>query len=310
MKRYFLTLIKGVLSTMSWKKCLILFFSVFTVLSLSGCKGGIWSPMGIVAAKEKNLMILATILMLIVVIPVILLTLWFAWRYREGANAKYAPKWAHSTKLEIVCWGVPFIIILILSIITWVSTHSLSPYKPLKSDKPAIEIDVVALDWKWMFIYPKYNIATVNFIEIPKDRSVHFKITSAAPMNSFFIPELGSQIYAMAGMTTQLYLKADHNGKYRGFSANYTGAGFAEMQFYTKVVNQDDFDSWVNQVKNGKHSDLTWDYFWSKLVKPSTADPVSYYSNVDKGLFGDIVKYYMIPNYKPGSMQKMQHMDM
>ncbi|MFV9972202.1 MAG: ubiquinol oxidase subunit II [Francisella endosymbiont of Hyalomma asiaticum] len=287
---------------MNWKKYLLILSSVIGALSLSSCKGGIWNPMGVITAQERQLLIFAIVLMLFVVVPVIILTLWFAWKYRDGANAEYRPTWSHSNKLEIICWGVPFIIILILAIVTWKTTHSLSPYKPLESDKKPVEIDVVALNWKWVFVYPEYDIATVNYIEIPKDRLVNFKITSAAPMNSFFIPELAGQIYAMTGMTTQLHLLATHEGKYRGFSANYTGIGFAEMQFYAKVTSQSDFDKWVKEVKNGKHQSLTWDYFWNDLVKDSINNPVAYYSHVDKNLFNDIVMYYMMPNYNPGDM--------
>ena len=290
---------------MKLKKYLVILFSIFAVLSLAGCKGGIWNPNGIITAQEKDLFIIAMVLMLIVVIPVIILTLWFAWRYREGANAKYTPEWSHSTKLEIICWGVPTVLILILGVIVWKSTHSLSPYKPLESDKKPLEIDVVALDWKWMFIYPEEDIATVNYIRIPKDRPVNFKITSAAPMNSFIIPEFGGQIYAMTGMTTQLHIIADNNGKYRGFSANYTGTGFAEMQFYAEVTDEKNFDSWIKEVKNGKHQVLTWDYFWNDLAKQSIGNQVAYYSDVDKNLFSDIVMSYMMPNYKPGDMEKM-----
>ncbi|MGQ4002136.1 ubiquinol oxidase subunit II [Francisellaceae bacterium CB300] len=298
---------------MKLKKYLVILFSIFVVLSLTGCKGGIWNPNGIITAQEKDLFIIATVLMLLVVVPVIILTLWFAWRYREGANAKYRPEWTHSTALEVVCWGIPAILILVLGIMVWKTTHSLSPYKTLESDKKPLEIDVVALDWKWMFIYPEENIATVNYIKIPKDRPINFKITSAAPMNSFFIPELAGQIYAMTGMTTQLHLIAENNGKYRGFSANYTGTGFAEMQFYAEVSDQKDYDSWVKEVRDGKHQALTWDYFWSDLVKPSIGNPVAYYSDVDNNLFGDITMSYMMPNYKPGDMAKMgdmHHMDM
>ncbi|AIT09772.1 cytochrome O ubiquinol oxidase [Candidatus Francisella endociliophora] len=287
---------------MNWKKYLLILSSIIGLLSLSGCKGGVWNPMGVITAQEKHLLIFATVLMLFVVIPVIILTLLFAWKYRDGADSEYRPTWSHSNKLEIICWGVPFVIILVLAIVTWKTTHSLSPYKALESDKKPLEIDVVALNWKWMFIYPEQDIATVNYIEIPKDRPVNFKITSAAPMNSFFIPELAGQIYAMTGMTTQLHLIATNEGKYRGFSANYTGEGFAGMQFYTKVTSQNDFDNWVKEVKDGKHQDLTWDYFWSDLVKDSENNPVAYYSHVDKNLFGDIVMSYMMPNYKPGDM--------
>lgn len=293
---------------MNWKKLLGIFVGITGTLMLSGCKGGILNANGVITQKEQDLMIFATVLMLCIVIPVIFLTLWFAWRYREGANAKYRPNWSHSNALEVICWGAPFVIILILSIVTWTSTHSLSPYKPLKSDKKPIEIDVVALNWKWMFIYPDYDIATINYIKIPKDTPIDFKITSAAPMNSFFIPELAGQIYAMTGMTTQLHLIATKEGKYRGFSANYTGHGFAEMQFYAKVTDQKDFDNWVKEVKSSSKQDLTWKYFWGDLVKDSVANPVTYYSHVDKNLFNDIVMSYMMPNYRPGDMEKMGHM--
>ena len=295
---------------MKLKKYLAILLGSFTVLSLAGCKGGIWNPNGVISAQEKDLIIRAMGLMLIVVIPVIFLTLWFAWRYREGAGAKYDPSWSHSTKLEIICWGIPAILILVLSVMVWKTTHSLSPYKPLESDKKPLEIDVVALDWKWMFIYPEQNIATVNYLELPKDRPINFKITSAAPMNSFIIPELGGQIYAMTGMTTQLHIIASNIGEYRGFSANYTGTGFAEMEFYAHVVDQGDFDGWVDDVKNGSHQALTWDYFWSDLVKQSIGNPAAYYSDVDENLFSDIVMSYMMPDYKPGDMEKMGDMKM
>ncbi len=294
---------------MKLKKYLIILFSIFAALSLAGCKGGIWNPNGVITAQEKDLFIIATVLMLLVVIPVIILTLWFAWRYREGTNAKYRPEWAYSTALEVVCWGIPAILILILGVMVWKTTHSLSPYKALESDKKPIEIDVVALDWKWMFIYPEEDIATVNYIRIPKDRPVNFKITSASPMNSFFIPELAGQIYAMTGMTTQLHLMAENNGKYRGFSANYTGTGFSEMQFYAEVTDEKDYDSWVKEVKDGKHQALTWDYFWSDLVPQSIGNPVTYYSDVDNNLFGDITMSYMMPDYKPGDMENMGGMN-
>ncbi|APC97482.1 ubiquinol oxidase subunit II [Francisella frigiditurris] len=299
---------------MKQKKYILALIVAFTTLFLSGCvKSGVLDPNGPITASEQKLLVYAILLMLIVVIPVIILTLWFAWRYREGANAKYRPEWTHSTLLEVVCWGVPGVLILILAIMTWKTTHSLSPYKPLESDKKPLEIDVVALNWKWMFIYPEQGIATVNYIRIPKDRPINFKITSAAPMNSFFIPELGGQIYAMTGMTTQLHIIGTNNGKYRGFSANYTGHGFAEMQFYAEVVNQDNFDQWVKEIKSSNDPSLTWGYFWNNLVKDSVNNPVTYYSNVDKNLFNDITMSYMMPNYKPGDMEKMgnmHHMDM
>ena len=223
---------------------MFLLAGAFTTLLLSGCNSGILDPQGPVAQHELRLLIFAILLMLIAVIPVIFLTFWFAWRYRDSATkSKYRPEWSHSTALEVVWWGIPFVIILTLAIVTRVTTHSLSPCKALQSDKKPVEIEVVALDWKWMFIYPQYDIATVNYIEIPTDRPVNFRITSAAPMNSFFIPQLAGQIYAMTGMITKLHLIAENPGKYRGFSANYTGTGFAHMQFYAHVTSQGDFDN-------------------------------------------------------------------
>ncbi len=278
------------------------------VMLLGGCSSGVLDPQGPVAHHELRLLVFAILLMLIVVIPVIFLTFWFAWRYRDGATkSKYRPEWSHSTALEIVWWAIPCVIILILAIVTWVTTHSLNPYKPLKSDQQPVEIEVVALDWKWMFIYPQYDIATVNKIVIPVGQPVNFRITSAAPMNSFFIPQLGGQIYAMTGMITKLHLLAERPGTYRGFSANYTGQGFAHMQFYADATVKADFDQWVTEVKSDKKN-LTWDYFWDHLVIRSVNNPVTYYGQVDKNLFNDIVMYYMMPNYKPGMMGHMHHM--
>ncbi|MBK2123662.1 ubiquinol oxidase subunit II [Fangia hongkongensis] len=291
------------------KSLILAFFLLPATVLLAGCDSGMIDPQGPVASYELKLLIFATVLMLIVVIPVIFLTLWFAWRYRASAtDSKYKPEWSHSTKLEIIWWAIPCVIILILAIVTWVTTHKLNPYKPLDSDKKPVEIQVIALDWKWLFIYPEYKIATVNYIEIPTHRPINFKISSAAPMNSFLIPQLGGQIYAMTGMTTQLHLLASNEGKYRGFSANYTGTGFAHMEFYAKATSEEGFNKWVKQVK-ASQKDLTWNYFWDHLVKRSIDNPVTYYGTVDKNLFQDVVMSYMMPDYKPGMMMH-HHMHM
>lgn len=183
---------------------------------LSGCQGGILDPKGQIAAEQKSLILTATALMLLVVIPVIVMTLVFAWKYRAGnKEAAYEPKWSHSTKIEVVVWLIPCIIIAFLATLTWKSTHKLDPYRPLESDKKAIQVQVVALNWKWLFIYPEQQIASVNELVFPADTPVSFKITSDAAMNSFFIPQLGGQIYAMAGMQTQLHLIANEPGTYK-----------------------------------------------------------------------------------------------
>ena len=205
--------------------------AIITVSLLAGCQGGVLDPKGQVGIEEKQLIIVATLLMLLVVIPVIVLTLYFAWKYREGRDEIYEPKWSHSTKIEAVCWGVPIVIVIILGVITWKSTHALDPYKPLDHEKDHITVEVLSMNWKWLFIYPEQGIATVNELAFPANVPVEFKISSEGTMNSFFIPQLGSQIYSMAGMVTKLHLIANEPGTFDGISANYSGAGFTGMNF-------------------------------------------------------------------------------
>ncbi len=213
--------------------------------------------------------------MLIVVIPVIVLTLVFAWRYRaSNTKAKYAPKWSHSTPIELVVWGIPTIIIVFLAVLTWRTTHELDPYKPLVSDAKPMDVDVVSLDWKWLFIYPDLGIATVNQLAMPVGTPVNFHITSDAVMNSFFIPQLGSQVYSMAGMVTQLHLVADHPGNFLGESANYSGAGFSDMQFRTLAMSPAKFKQWVQKVR-ASQGDLNQAEY-KHLVKQSIKNPVQY----------------------------------
>ncbi|WP_409420679.1 ubiquinol oxidase subunit II [Pseudaeromonas sp. ZJS20] len=259
---------------------------------LSGCDMALMDPKGAVGLEQRSLILTATGLMLIVVIPVFIMTVWFAWRYRAAnKQATYAPKWAHSNKIELVVWLVPCIIILILGTITWRTSHSLDPHKPLASDKPALQIDVVALDWKWLFIYPAQGIATVNEIAIPVDVPVHFRITSATVMNSFFIPRLGSQVYAMAGMNNDLYLVANEAGTYKGIAANYSGHGFSGMKFATHAVSDADFAAWVDKVKQAPgHLDSTQ---YAELVKPSQNVPVTYFSSAKPGLYEEIIQTFM-----------------
>ncbi|MFT5235952.1 MAG: cytochrome o ubiquinol oxidase subunit 2 [Shewanella sp.] len=264
-----------------------------SVIMMSGCEGGVLDPKGQIGIDEKHLIIVATLLMLIVVIPVIFMTLYFAWKYRDGREHEiYAPKWAHSKAIEIVVWLVPVVIVIILGGITWVSTHDLDPYKPLEHEAKPITIEVVSLNWKWLFIYPELGIASVNELAFPANVPVNFKITSDTAMNSFFIPQLGSQIYSMAGMATQLHLIANEPGTFDGISANYSGAGFTGMKF--KAIATEDnasFDAWVANVrhKNNKLNKHTY----QALAKPSENNPVEYYGSVSKGMFDHIVMQYM-----------------
>ncbi|MDH6152510.1 MULTISPECIES: ubiquinol oxidase subunit II [Paraburkholderia] len=258
---------------------------------LSGCDLTVLDPKGSVGAAEKSLIATATWAMLIVVIPVILLTLFFAWRYRaSNRHAVYAPKWAHSTAIEIVCWTIPALIILYLGILTWRTTHELDPYRPLQSSVKPIDVEVVALDWKWLFIYPDLGIASVNQLAVPVDTPVNFRITSDSVMNSFFIPQLGTQVYAMVGMQTRLHLIADAPGNFEGMSANFSGKGFADMKFRTLATSATDFDAWVRKVKASPDR-LSMDEY-AEVAKPSEKQSVRYFSSIDQHLFRNIVARY------------------
>lgn len=236
--------------------------TILAVLSLStlaalltGCGGDmvLLNSKGPVAAGQSDLMMKAIYLMLLVVIPSIIMALWFGWKYRaSNKDADYRPTWAHSTTIEIVVWGIPCIIIAILAYLTWWGSHKYDPYRPLESDKAPLTIQAVAEQFKWVFIYPEQQIATVNEVRFPEKTPVNFNITSNFTMNSFFIPKLAGQIYAMAGMKTQLHMMANETGEYRGFSANYSGYGFTQMRFKAHSVTEVDFNNWVAAVKAGK----------------------------------------------------------
>jgi cytochrome o ubiquinol oxidase subunit 2 len=259
---------------------------------LSGCSNlDLLNPKGSVGVAERDLIATSTWAMLIVVIPVILMTLFFAWRYRaSNTSAEYRPDWSHSTAIEVVVWVVPTLIILFLGVLTWKSTHELDPYRPLESQVKPINVEVVSLDWKWLFIYPDLGIATVNQVAFPVGTPVNFNITSDSVMNSFFIPQLGSQIYAMAGMQTRLHLIADDAGNYAGLSANFSGNGFSDMKFRALAESPADFDKWVAQVRaSTDHLDMNR---YNTLTQPGGKVPVTYFSSVDPKLFENIVAKY------------------
>ena len=258
---------------------------------LTGCQLEVLDPKGSVGVAEKSLIATATWAMLLVVVPVILLTLLFAWRYRaSNKSAVYAPKWAHSTAIEVVVWTIPALIILYLGILTWRTTHELDPYKPLESSVKPIDVEVVALDWKWLFIYPDLGIASVNQLAMPVGTPVNFHITSDSVMNSFFIPQLGTQVYAMAGMQTRVHLVADEPGDYAGVSANFSGKGFSDMKFRTLAVSAADFNAWVQKVKASPER-LDMDGYYA-VARPSEKDPVRYFSAVDPKLFRNVIAKY------------------
>lgn len=266
--------------------------AVGALVLLSGCKIELLDPKGDIGLQEKHLLLTAMGLMLIVVIPVIIMAIAFAWRYRStNTKATYAPRWAHSTAIEAVVWTVPCIIIAILATITWTSSHDLDPYKPLESKAKPINVDVVSLDWKWLFIYPDYNIATVNELALPVDTPVKFRLTSTSVMNVFFIPQLGTQIYTMAGMQTQLSLNATEPGTYAGMSANFSGAGFSGMRFKAIATTQQGFDDWIAKAK-AANNPLTQEAY-AELSKPSEHSPVALYSSTPPSMFDFILHSQM-----------------
>jgi len=262
------------------------------LLLLGGCTSALFDPKGDIGMQEKHLIVVALGLMLLVVIPVIVLTLFFAWRYRaSNTNATYAPNWSHSTAIEVVVWTIPCVIIVTLGVLIWKTTHSLDPYKPIESQQKPLRVDVVALNWKWLFIYRDYGVASVNELAIPVDTPVEFRLTAESLMNSFFIPQLGSQVYAMPAMQTQLHLIANAPGVYEGRSAAFSGPGFADMHFETLATSRGDFDAWIARAKAAPHALDTATY--TALEQPGEKMPVTLYSGVAAGLFDDIVGRYM-----------------
>lgn len=246
---------------------------------------------GEIGVKQRSLFWTATWLMCIVVIPVFVMSVVFAWKYRANQQkATYRPEWAHSYLLECIWWGVPCLIIVILAVITFRSSHELDPFKPLVAKEEPITIQVVALEWKWLFIYPKEGIATINFIQFPQNVPIQFEITADAPMNSFWIPQLGGQIYAMPAMRTQLHLIANESGVFRGCSAHISGEGFAGMVFAAKASDRQEFNQWVSSIKKEKSS-LTWNEY-QNLIEPTAYDPVRFYGSVETGLFDEIINQY------------------
>ncbi|WP_373987093.1 ubiquinol oxidase subunit II [Duganella sp. BuS-21] len=264
---------------------------------LAGCDTVVLNPSGDIAAQQAHLVVVSTLLMLLIIVPVMFLICLFAWRYRKSNTAaEYKPDWDHSTKLELLIWGAPLLIIIVLGLITWIYTHLLDPYRPLSridENRPIaagvkpLEIQVVSMDWKWMFIYPEQGIATVNELVTPIDVPVRFHMTSSTVMNAFYIPALAGMVYTMPSMETQLNAVMNKVGVYDGFSANYSGAGFSDMRFKYHGVKQADFDAWVAKTKANTTA-LTRAEFLA-LDKPTIKHPIMHFGSVDKGLYDRVL---------------------
>ena len=259
-------------------------------LPMASCQpAGVLDPQGPIASAQRLLLVNCTAIMLVVVVPVILATLGFAWWYRaSNARASRASDEGYEGRIEFVLWSIPTLIVILLGGVIWIGSHQLDPRAPIpaKAADP-LRVEVVALDWKWLFIYPDQGIAAVNQLVVPVGTPLAFRLTSATVMNSFFVPQLGSQIYTMGGMTTHLNLLADHPGEYPGFSANFSGDGFSEMRFVAKAVPTGDFDAWVKAVR-GKGLALD-DAGYAQLAKPSEAVPPTTYRTVEPNLFERII---------------------
>jgi cytochrome o ubiquinol oxidase subunit 2 len=270
---------------------------------LTGCNTVLLSPSGDVAVQQGRLLVISTVLMLLIIVPVIALTLVFAWHYRQSnTEATYAPDWDHSIQLELVIWSAPLLVIIALGAVTWISTHTLDPYRPLsridtQRGIPAqgrpLTVQAVALDWKWLFLYPDQGIAVVNELAAPVDVPIDFKITAESVMNSFFIPALAGQIYAMPGMETQLHAVINHSGEYEGLSANYSGAGFSGMHFKFQGMPPAEFDHWVQTAKAAGNELNRQTYLL--LRQPSDREPVRRYAAVAPDLYDAILNRCVEP---------------
>jgi len=286
----------------SWKPLRTLLIVPCTMLA--GCQFLVLNPVGAIARQQGHLIVVSTVLMLLIVLPVLAITVLFAWRYRaSNVQAVYRPDWNHSTALELLIWSAPLLIVIALGAITWINTHTLDPYRPLETADARgravpvapLVVDVVALDWKWLFIYPDQGIATVNELAAPSNVPIRFKITSSSVMNSFYIPALAGQIYAMPGMQTELNAVIDKAGIYDGFSANYSGAGFSGMHFKFHVMPQKEFDRWVSETRDGGTALTNADYL--QLAQPSERAPIRRYSTVASGLYDAILNQCLQPDH-------------
>ncbi|MGJ3629080.1 ubiquinol oxidase subunit II [Sphingomonas sp. MMS24-JH45] len=273
------------------------------LLLLGGCDLVVMNPAGDVARQQANLVLWSTFLMLLIIVPVMALTVMFAWRYRAAnEDADYKPDWDHSTGLELVIWSAPLLIVIALGALTWVATHTLDPYRPLDRLAPGrpvpagqrpLEIQVVSLDWKWLFIYPEQGIATVNELVLPVDRQVRFRLMSSSVMNTFYVPAMAGMIYTMPGMETKLHAVMNRPGRFEGASANYSGRGFSDMRFPTLAMDAAGFDRWVAGVK-GVGSPLAAGQYLA-LEKPSEKVPAMRFAVVQPGLFDRIVMMCVRP---------------
>ena len=282
----------GVKQTVVNVRCAVIAALAF----LAGCdRAVVLNPKGPIADAERGLLFDAFTVMMIVIVPVIVLAFVFAWRYRaSNQNARYEPKWDYSAKVDAIVWLVPALIVIAVAVLLWRSTHKLDPYREIASQQRPVDIQVVGQDWKWLFIYPEQGIATVNQMAIPTGRPISLRITSDTVMNSFYVPALAGQIYAMAGMQTRLQMLADQPGKFVGRNTQYSGGGFSDQYFEVLATPQAEFDAWVAKAKQSP--DKLDAATYARLAQKSRNNPVVYYSTVEPRLFDSIIEKFAGPH--------------
>jgi cytochrome o ubiquinol oxidase subunit II len=269
---------------------------------LPACKMGVLDPQGPIGAAQKSILIDSLAIMLAIVIPTIIAIFAFAWWYRaSNGNARYLPDWEYSGRIELMVWSIPALVVILLGGVAWIGSYELDPAKPIASSNEPLQVQVVSLDWKWLFIYPKQGVATVNTLTVPVGVPIQFSLTSASVMNAFFIPQLGSMIYTMNGMTNQLHLQADTIGVYPGLSSHFSGGGFADMNFKVHVVSTSDFSNWVDVTRKATEALSAENY--ANLSKQSAKVSPATYRLDDAKLFDMIVSQEIPPGPGPQTGQ-------
>jgi cytochrome o ubiquinol oxidase subunit 2 len=265
---------------------------------MAGCTGGVTDPKGSVGAGNLTLLVDSLAIMLAIVLPTLATTIAFAWWFRAAnSKARRRPDWEFSGSIELVVWAIPLLTILLLGGVTWIGSHDFDPSKPIEGAGEPLEVQVVSLDWKWLFIYPAQGIASVNELAVPAGRPLHFTLTSSSVMNAFFVPQLGSMIYTMNGMATQLWLKAEAPGEFLGLSSHFSGEGFSDMHFAVKALATDGFEAWVATARaNTARLD---EASYPALAKQSIKNPVASYGGVQAGLFDRVVRGELAPGPGP-----------
>jgi cytochrome o ubiquinol oxidase subunit 2 len=270
-------------------RCRTFFLVLLGLVALSGCSEGVLDPKGPIAEAERQILFNSLGIMLAIVIPTIVAILGVAFWFRSSnVRARYRPDFSYSGRLEMIVWAIPAMTVLLVGGVAWIGSHDLDPRKPIASDVTPLKVQVVSLDWKWLFIYPDQGIASVNQLTVPVGTPISFELTSLGAMNSFFVPQLGSQIYTMAGMMTRVQLQADYAGTYRGLSANFSGDGFADMRFAVDAVPAGEFERWVHAVRRGTTPVLD-SQTYADLARRSQAVAPFTYRAVTPGLFNGIV---------------------